>query len=70
VKVIEEYLPAAPDEATVARVVAETLAEIGAQSAKDTGRAMKAVLAKFAGQPVDGKLVSQLVKAKLEGGGA
>jgi uncharacterized protein len=69
VKVIEEYLPAAPDEAAVARVVDEALAEIGAQSAKDTGRAMKAVMAKFAGQPVDGKLVSQMVKAKLEGAG-
>lgn len=67
VKVIEEYLPAAPDEAIVERVVTETLAEIGAQSAKDLGRAMKAVMAKFAGQPVDGKLINQLVKAKLEG---
>jgi uncharacterized protein YqeY len=69
VKFIEEYLPAAPDEATIARVVGETLAEIGAQSAKDTGRAMKAVMAKFAGQPVDGKVVSAMVKAKLESAG-
>lgn len=69
VKIIEEYLPAAPDEATIARVVQETLTEIGATSAKDTGRAMKAVMAKFAGQPVDGKVISQMVKAKLEAAG-
>ncbi len=65
IKVIEEYLPAAVDEATIARVVEETMAEIGATSAKDLGRAMKAVLAKFAGQPVDGKVISGLVRARL-----
>lgn len=65
IKVIEEYLPAAVDEATMARVVEETLAEIGATSAKDMGRAMKAVMAKFAGQPVDGKVINGLVRAKL-----
>ena len=66
VKLIEAYLPAGPDEAAVARAVEEAVAETGAQSAKDLGRVMKAVLAKFAGQAVDGKLVSQLVKARLE----
>jgi uncharacterized protein YqeY len=65
IKVIEEYLPAALDEATLARLVAETLAEIGAQSAKDMGRAMKAVMTKLAGQAVDGKLVNQLVRERL-----
>lgn len=65
IKVIEEYLPAAVDEATLARVVEETLAEIGATSARDMGRAMKAVMAKFAGQPVDGKVINGLVRAKL-----
>ncbi len=65
IKVIEEYLPAPVDEATIARVVEETMAEIGATSARDLGRAMKAVLAKFAGQPVDGKVISGLVRARL-----
>jgi len=67
IAVIETYLPAAPDEATIARVVEETIAEIGATSAKDMGAAMKAVMAKFAGQIVDGKVISQLVKARLGG---
>ncbi len=66
ITVIEAYLPAALDEATLARIVEETLGEIGAQSAKDLGRAMKAVMAKLTGQAVDGKIVSQLVKSKLE----
>lgn len=65
IRVIEEYLPAAVDEATIARVVDETMTEIGATSAKDMGRAMKAVMAKFAGQPVDGKVISGMVRAKL-----
>lgn len=65
IKVIEEYLPAALDEATLERIVNETLAEIGATSARDMGRAMKAVMARLAGQAVDGKAVNQLVKAKL-----
>jgi uncharacterized protein YqeY len=66
IAIIEEYMPAALDEATIERVVAETLAEIGATSAKDMGRAMKAVMARFAGETVDGKVISQLVKGKLQ----
>jgi uncharacterized protein YqeY len=65
IAIIEEYLPAALDEATIERIVAETLAEIGATSAKDMGRAMKAVMARFAGETIDGKVISQLVKARL-----
>jgi uncharacterized protein YqeY len=65
ITVIEEYLPAAIDEAELARVVEETLAEIGAHSVKDMGRAMKAVMAKLSGQGVDGKAVNQLVRGKL-----
>jgi uncharacterized protein len=65
IKVIEAYLPAALDEAAIAKVIEETIAELGATSAKEMGQVMKATMAKLAGQTVDGKLVSQLVKAKL-----
>jgi hypothetical protein len=65
IKVIEEYLPAAMDQATLLRIVEETLSEIGAQSPKDLGRAMKAIMAKLAGQAVDGKVVNQMVRTKL-----
>jgi len=67
IKVIEEYLPAAPDEAAVARVVEETIAETGASSIKEMGAVMKAVMAKLAGQNVDGKMINQIVKSKLGG---
>jgi uncharacterized protein len=66
-KVIEEYLPAALDEAAIARIVEETVAETGASSMKEMGAVMKAVMAKLAGQTVDGKVVNQIVKSKLGG---
>src|SRR5215468_11979441 len=67
IKVIEEYLPAALDEEAIARVVEETLAETGASSVKEMGAVMKAVMAKLAGQTVDGKAVNRIVKSKLGG---
>jgi uncharacterized protein YqeY len=65
IKVIEVYLPAALDEAAIATIVEETIAETGASSAKEMGAVMKAVMAKLTGQTVDGKVVNQLVRAKL-----
>ena len=65
IAMIEDYLPAAVDEATIARLVDETIAEVGATSAKEMGQVMKGVMAKLAGQTVDGKIVNQLVKARL-----
>ncbi len=64
---IEAYLPAAADEATIARMVEETIAELGATSPKEMGAVMKGVLARLAGQTVDGKVVNQLVRQKLGG---
>src|SRR5215510_8383690 len=67
IRTIEEYLPAALDETAIARVVEETIAETGANSMKEMGAVMKAVMAKLAGQTVDGKTVNQIVKSKLGG---
>lgn len=67
IKFIEVYLPAALDEGAIAKIVEETVAETGAGSMKDLGNVMKAVMVKLAGQTVDGKVVSQLVRAKLGG---
>ena len=64
---IEEYLPAAVDEATIVRLIDAAVTATGATSAKETGAVMKAVMASLAGQLVDGRLVSQLVKARLGG---
>jgi uncharacterized protein YqeY len=63
--VLEAYLPAAADPAAVDDAVAAAIAETGATSPKDMGRVMKTVMAKLAGQNVDGKTVNELVRRKL-----
>ena len=63
--VLEAYLPAAADSATVDAAVAAAIAETGATSPKDMGRVMKAAMAKLAGQNVDGKTVNELVRKHL-----
>jgi uncharacterized protein YqeY len=63
--VLESYLPAAVDPATIERAVAEAIAETGAAGPKDMGRVMKAVMSRLAGQTVDGKAVNDLVRRKL-----
>jgi hypothetical protein len=72
--VIEEFLPKALDEAGLAKLVTEALAELEATlghkpSQKEMGPAMKAVQAKLqaAGVRADGKAVSELVKKALAG---
>jgi uncharacterized protein YqeY len=65
--VLEAYLPAAADSATVEAAVAAAIAETGATSPKDMGRVMKAVMATLAGQNVDGKTVNDLVRKHLGG---
>lgn len=65
ITVLESYLPAAADRATLERAVREAIAETGATSPKDMGGVMKATLARLAGQTVDGKVVSELVRTTL-----
>ncbi len=63
--VLEAYLPPPLDQAAIERAVADAVAETGASSAKEVGKVMKAVMAKLAGQTVDGKAVNELVRRKL-----
>lgn len=65
IAIIEAYLPKALSADEIAQAVAAAIQETGATSLKDMGQVMKAVMAKLAGQTVDGKLVSDLVRAKL-----
>jgi uncharacterized protein YqeY len=67
ITVLETYLPPAADPAVVERAVAEAIAEAGATSPKDMGRVMKGVMARLAGQNIDGKAVNELVRARLGG---
>jgi uncharacterized protein len=65
--VLEAYLPPALDAAQLEAIVNETIAETGAASPKDMGRVMKGVMVRLGGAPVDGKVVSELVKRRLSG---
>ena len=65
IKIVEAYLPAAASEEEIDVAVAAAIAETGATTAKDMGKAMKAAMAKLAGKNADGKRVSEKVRAKL-----
>jgi sigma-B regulation protein RsbU (phosphoserine phosphatase) len=64
ISIIESYLPKALSADELERVIDTVIRETGASSAKDMGAVMKAVMARVAGQPVDGKHVSDLVRSK------
>jgi uncharacterized protein YqeY len=65
ITILESYLPAVPAPQELEAAVAAALAETGATSAKQMGLVMKAAQSKLAGKRVDGKALSELVKAKL-----
>lgn len=67
IAVLEPYLPPPVDAADLERAVEAAVAETGATTAKDMGRVMKAVMNSLAGQTVDGRAVSDLVRRKLGG---
>jgi len=62
--VLEGYLPTRLTDAELASLVDEVIAATGAAGMKDMGKVMSAAMAKAAGR-ADGKLLSQLVKARL-----
>jgi uncharacterized protein len=64
-RVIQEYLPGAASDEDMARAVDDAVAETGATSPKDMGAVMKAARVRLQGKTVDGKALSDLVKARL-----
>jgi uncharacterized protein YqeY len=66
-RIIQTYLPASASEEDMAAAVEASIAETGAVSMKDMGAVMKAVRSKLEGKTLDGKALSDLVKAKLSG---
>jgi len=64
-KIVESYLPAAASEEEIDAAVEAAIAETGASTPKDMGKAMKAAMAKLAGKNADGKRVSEKVRARL-----
>ena len=67
IQVIEGYLPQAASREEIEAAVAEAIASSGASSMKDMGKVMKATQAALSGKNADGRLVSEIVKAKLGG---
>jgi hypothetical protein len=61
-ELIETYLPAELDDAELERLVAEAIAESGAESPRDMGKVMPVAMGKVAGR-ADGRRVSEKVKA-------
>jgi len=65
-EVIAAYLPAELDDAALAELVSDAVAESGATCRRDMGPVMKLVLSRAGGR-ADGKRVSALVKEALSG---
>jgi uncharacterized protein YqeY len=65
IAVLETYLPPAVTAEDLESAVTAAIAETGAQGTKDMGRVMKAATAKLAGKTVDGRKLSELVRARL-----
>lgn len=66
-KIIEAYMPAEATEAEIEAAIRAAIEETGAASAKQMGAVMKAAQAKLAGKRVDGKALSEKVRARLSG---
>jgi uncharacterized protein YqeY len=65
-ELISGYLPAELSEAELRAIVEQSVRESGAESIKDMGKVMKHAMAAVDGR-ADGKVVSGLVRASLQG---
>lgn len=65
IDVIETYLPQAASQDEIEQAVAAAIAETGASSMKDMGKVMKSAQAALAGKNADGRMISEVVKARL-----
>jgi uncharacterized protein YqeY len=64
-KLVESYMPSAPTDQEIEDAIGQALAETGATSQKQMGLVMKAAQAKLAGKRVDGRALSEMVRARL-----
>ena len=67
ITILESYLPAAAGEADMDKAIADAIAETGATSAKQMGLVVKAARTRLEGKTVDGKILSDRVRARLTG---
>jgi uncharacterized protein YqeY len=63
--VIEEYLPRAATREEIEQAVAAAIQETGATTMKEMGAVMKSAQGKLAGRSADGRVMSEIVKARL-----
>ena len=63
-KIMETYMPTQMSKEQVEKLVAEVIASTGAKSIKDMGTVMKEAQARSGGL-ADGKMMSEIIKAKL-----
>ena len=64
-RLIEGYMPAAASEDEIDAAISAAIAETGATTAKQMGQVMNAAKAHLSGRRIDGKLMSEKVKARL-----
>jgi uncharacterized protein len=67
IAIIESYLPAAADDAEMDAAIDAAIAETGANSPKQMGAVIKAARTRLEGKTVDGKALSDRVRARLGG---
>jgi uncharacterized protein YqeY len=67
IAIIESYLPAAAGAEDMDRAIEVAITETGATSARQMGAVVKAARAKLEGKTVDGKALSDRVRARLGG---
>jgi len=67
-QVLEQFLPKAMTAEELSAKVREAIAATGVSSVKDMGKVMAYLMPQVAGR-ADGKVVSQLVRQELSGGG-
>jgi len=65
IPIIEAYLPSGATAEEMDAAIAAAMAETGASTAKQMGAVIKAARAKLEGKTIDGKALSDRVKAKL-----
>ena len=63
---IQSYMPAAPTDEEMNAAIDAALSETGITSLKQMGQVMKAAQARLAGKRVDGKTLSDKVRARLK----
>jgi uncharacterized protein YqeY len=62
--VIDEFLPTSLDDAAIAAIVDQAIAETGATTPREMGAVMRVAMAKTGGR-ADGKVVQEAVRARL-----